>query len=162
MDCKKGNHARLVFLTVVLSFILMPYAFAQASKKITEKRGGDTRPTEAEQLQLPAYCKARFELTELPIEVKKQWEARLGKDFIHVHHYCYALNSLNRLRLGIGDPEYLLEISLNNLDYMIEHVRPNFVLLPEIYYNKGRTLMMMGKYEEAAIYFNKAKSLQKK
>ena len=44
---------------------------------------------------------------------------------------------------------------------MIEHVSPNFILLPEIYYRKGVVLTQLGKGDQAVFYYDKAVSIMK-
>ena len=53
--------------------------------------------TDAEFAKLPAYCKARLHKAATPLQ-KKVWGKIIGKDFLHVHHYCVGLNLLNQSR----------------------------------------------------------------
>ena len=56
--------------------------------------------TRAEFASLPPYCLARqgkqIGLTVSEVEIKK-WERILGGGFLHVHHFCAALNTLKVL-----------------------------------------------------------------
>lgn len=77
-------------------------------------------PTSAEFLRLPPYCKAR--LGGSP-EEKKAWDQQMGHQiFLHVHHYCFGLNSMNRARFESDKKlrSYYIERSIANFNYVIK------------------------------------------
>jgi hypothetical protein len=162
----KRNAVLVTFLVIVqLMFMLGTEGLSYTDRvPIRQKRGGDLKPSEAELQNLPDYCSARIRAGKQPRSTAeaRRWFEILGEDFIHMHHYCFALNSLNKIALGIGDRNFLLGEALSNLDYMIEHVRPSFSLLPQIYNQKGIVLSQMGRQQEAAVCFNQALILKKK
>lgn len=54
------------------------------------------KPSAAEMSMLPEYCAAR--LGE-DAALQKQWSQEMGREiFQHLHHFCFGLNYVNRLR----------------------------------------------------------------
>ncbi|MGD7037011.1 tetratricopeptide repeat protein [Methylotuvimicrobium buryatense] len=87
---------------------------------------------------IPEYCKARYKVgDERSTEI---WKKRLGKDFIHIHHYCYGLHLFNAAGRKIESKErkQTLQASLNQMIYTKEHSSPNFALQPKISFDIGR------------------------
>src|SRR5262249_40319009 len=102
---------------------------------------------------LPRYClyteAYRGRLGANPVEEAK-YKALLGNMLIHLHHYCYGLLYTNEFTMGTGSTlEKLrgLRGSLAEFDYVLRSARatnPNFVLLPEIYWHKGKNMLRLG------------------
>lgn len=74
--------------------------------------------------------------------------ATLGPDSLHVHHYCAALNHMNRYYrdhrpANLQDKQGQLREALNNFNYMVNHAKPEFILMPEIYMNRAITHSLM-------------------
>jgi tetratricopeptide (TPR) repeat protein len=115
------------------------------------------RPSEAEFNNLPPYCKAKL-ISRIGSADYRQWEGTLGKDFVHTHHYCFALNFINRYYRSRSAQEknFNLNSAMNNLDYMITHADPGYSLMPEIYQNRGLVRALMGRHGEAVADMNKA------
>jgi tetratricopeptide (TPR) repeat protein len=93
---------------------------------------------------------------------RKQWYDQMGKDFIHIHHWCWGLmqarrgnssrNSFNRnshYRAAIG-----------NFNYVIRASSDTFPLKPEFHLQKGMTLRLMGNDAAAAGEFGRAIKLK--
>ncbi len=115
------------------------------------------RPSEAEFNNLPPYCKAKL-ISRIGSADYRQWEGALGKDFVHTHHYCFALNFINRYYRSRSAQEknFNLNSAMNNLDYMITHADPGYSLMPEIYQNRGLVRALIGRHGEAVADMNKA------
>jgi len=97
---------------------------------------------------LPAYCVARMK--RLPGQYE-YWSNALGPDFLHTHHYCYALASINRY-YAARSPQmkaYNLQNAYADLSYTVRHASQSYSLMPEIYLTRGIVLSMMKKDGEA-------------
>lgn len=96
------------------------------------------RPTDLEMTMLPPYCRVRFEADSRSPEYK-EWQRRLGPDFLHVHHFCAGLNFLTRSYKpqSKADRDYNLQNAETNFTYVIHAVKPTFVLMPEAYLDRG-------------------------
>lgn len=112
--------------------------------------------------KLPEYCHARSENAPGYSKAAGElWSKRLGPNFINIHHYCSGLDHVNDA-YATTDPKVQreeLEASLGSFQYMIDNLggRPeDFPLMPEIYFNMGRSLAELKRYPAAASYFEKA------
>lgn len=96
---------------------------------------------------LPPYCAARFDDKS---EAFKSWRASMGPDFIHIHHYCNGLNFLNRA-LGSSSTgrRDTLVAAVREFDYVLDHVRADFYLRPEVLTNRAIALTMLTRHGEA-------------
>ena len=75
-----------------------------------------------------------------------RWEALMGEDFWHVHHYCYALFNLRRSELE-PDPQkrrFLLEKVVGDYNYMIRNSSPQMIIMPEILLRMGDVQLLLG------------------
>lgn len=118
-------------VVVVLGMMLVNHALA-AKPRV---------PTVMELRTLPPYCGPRIgELTfaHYPAEMvaanapaAKMWKERFGAvNYSHLHHYCFALNYMNRARFepNKNDKELYLKMALLNFDYVLKRWRPDFQL----------------------------------
>lgn len=112
-------------------------------------------PTDSEMKSLPPFCKARF--TEGSAEYKR-WESLLGADYGHTHHYCAAVNFLNRYYRDRTKQAkaFNLNNARSNFEYMVTHAAPSYSLMPEIYLNLGTIYSLMNQTGKAITHFNKA------
>lgn len=112
-------------------------------------------PAPDEILTLPAYCKAKLSLD--PSD-DIQYSGMIGPNWVHIHHYCFALNFTNRYykHFDSQDRRYFLKNALDNYDYMFSHVTPDFWMLPEIHTEKGKLLSSAKLYTEAVGELEKA------
>lgn len=116
-----------------------------------------------EMKMLPPYCKARFEITTNPQNAAR-WRSILGGDFMNVHHYCQGLNFMKRAyaSIDVNSRRYDLQNAVNNFKYMINHlINSNFVLLPEIYLNLGKTYALEGDKKNAILSFDRSISIKR-
>lgn len=109
----------------------------------------DGAPSQAEIAALPAYCAAKLVEGTNP-EPAKIWRSSMGGDFIHMHHYCFGLNFLNRARRSFSSENSgTLAAAVREFDYMLSNCSPGFSLRPEILLNRGIALSMMKRNGEA-------------
>jgi tetratricopeptide (TPR) repeat protein len=138
---------RLGYLAVIFMIGSAPF----------ETHAGSYPQTEEEFARLPPYCRARLKGTP---EERKLWESRLGGScFLHIHHYCAALNDVNIAMMAKTKKERdaSLEYSMaGGFDYMWNQAGTSCGMMPEILLNKGKTLLMLNKGPEAAMTFQKA------
>ncbi|OYW39351.1 MAG: hypothetical protein B7Z35_04355 [Hydrogenophilales bacterium 12-61-10] len=130
-----------------LSRILIPFLLALPLQAAPAKAAGFA-PTQAELAALPAYCAARLNERS---DAFKSWQASMGGDFLHIHHYCFALNFMNRARgMGSGkDKQGVLGAAMTNFEYVLKYTQPGFYLRPEVLMNRGMTQSMRGNHGAA-------------
>ena len=117
-------------------------------------------PTRNEIRLLPPYCQAKLDARH-HAALLEQW-----KDmpfFNSIDHYCEALNYLNRAFKTQGDAQRDNSALARDLfDYSIRLLPQNHQLMPEIYLNRGITVLLMGNEGGAVQDYQKALSLNPK
>jgi len=125
-------------------------------------RGADPNLPAAHEIPLlPAYCKYTQGFRgSVPggndPEKIKYWRSTMGLGvsgyplFEDMHHYCFALAQMNRVfiparTLSPMERNKELTNAIDNFNYVLRHAPQDFVLLPEILTNKGRTLILSGR-----------------
>lgn len=112
------------------------------------------RLTAEEVALLPEYCRH----TQLIMAqhgsgaMHKEWTARVGEEFMHMHHYCISVVALMRsyrARLPMQDRNGYLGFAVDNLTYVIDRARPTFVFLPEVLYRRGQAYQLLGRHDRA-------------
>lgn len=119
-------------------------------------------PTPVELALLPEYCKAKLDKQEYERSAKR-WEKVLGPQFVHIHHYCTALNFINRARRRVGDgPEkrYDLGSAMGDLRYMFNVTNDEYILAPDFYIAKGEVSTLQGNIPEAEASYRKATQIR--
>ncbi len=113
--------------------------------------------------RMQPYCKARLIPGGMP-EGWDYWIAQIGENFKDLHHYCAAVNYMNRYWSvrNAKDQGYLLSIAMNNLNYMVKAEKPDFVLRGELYSNRGEVFRLQGKPAQAVGDFRHAIELNPK
>lgn len=115
--------------------------------------------TQAEFKTLPPYCEVRLKSGSRTPEWVL-WAGKLGKGFIDVHHYCQALMHLQRYYSATRPQirRLFLQEATHNLDYMIRanHSVAELSILPDVYVDRGRTLLLQKKDGEALQAFLQA------
>lgn len=102
---------------------------------------------------LPTYCRGTQQIRTISNDPKpfEEYVAIYGEAYHHLHHYCYALNSENKLP-KIHDERYkqseLISI-LANIQYVLDRAPLTFSLIPDIYLSKARVLFKMERDVEA-------------
>jgi len=115
---------------------------------------------------LPPFCAARLSKdgTNLRSPETQSWHQIIGPGFIDVHHYCWALNNMNRALSEFRDPvarSYYLSRANGNFQYMISAETPDrFHILNELYYQYGKYWLIMKNKGKAIEAFEKSISLK--
>ena len=149
MHEKRETHVRIIYLLFLA--ILSPVAWADPVRDLSELA------------LLPQYCRGTQQIRSIskdsrPIE---QYVTIYGYAYIHLHHYCWALNTENNaLRLKPGDRRAKLTYSLADYKYFLDRAPPNFILLPEIYTSRARVLFTLKRDVEAVMDLVKAIELK--
>jgi len=120
-------------------------------------------PNPTEIRGLPTYCQVKFNAPD-PSPERREWEQRIGKNFLDIHHYCAALNSVKRYwrASDAKDRSLYLEQAMTNFNYMVKAEKPDFLLRGELYSSRGETFKLMGRKGEAIRDFNQAISIDPK
>ena len=108
--------------------------------------------TKEEYQSLPQYCQAqRFIARDnrhrhISESEYASWKAKLGPDYLHMHHFCRALISLRRAALSssIREKNWGYDRAIRDFDYVLRNVDRAFVLLPEIHLRKGLAFRLSG------------------
>jgi tetratricopeptide (TPR) repeat protein len=130
--------------------------------------GEDVEPgvpfTQDELRTLPRVCLAQSYINRsladpiVPEVEREQWKAKMGHDYMHLHHYCWSLMLLARASRSkdarVRNANYKAAIS--NFDYVISNVSREFPLKPEVYLRKGMTLRLVGDDSGASREFTNA------
>jgi len=119
----------------------------------------DNEPTKDELRLLPDYCEIHpnldaagsFASDKAESPERKKWEAFFGNSFPHMHHYCWALNWINRAHKSEvqENRDAYYETAIGDLQYIISRADPSMALLPEIYVQMGLLLIQRNKHSEA-------------
>lgn len=121
-------------------------------------------PSGAEYANLPPYCKEKVESTD-PV-ANKLWSDKFGREnWLNMHHYCYGVNYLiNRYYRARTkeDRSWMLGEAVSNITYTINANKPGFMLQPEMHYNRGKALRLLGRGAEAVSDWFKATTLNPK
>jgi len=122
-----------------------------------------TNPNPAEMSRLPIYCqdKLSYFVGSKPSPEAPLWPSRIGENWLAFHHYCYALNFVNRYWKArtANERSYYLQAALDNFNYMVRAEKPDFSLRAELYANRGEVLRLMGKAGEAVKDYQHALSI---
>lgn len=130
--------------------------------------------TRTEFSQLPSFLQARIlgghgeynkrqEEFKKWIALKKKWNKKIGKDYIHYHHWVLALVSFNRgLReMDPGKKKYLLKNSVGEFTYVIERVSKSNPHKYILHFFRGEALKNIGEFGQAIKDYVAAVSLNK-
>lgn len=142
-----------MFSRYVLKFILIVFLIP-ASATATDL---SFVPNAQEMLLLPPYCQVKFAAqTDSP--EWKMWADRLAPNFGDIHHYCVALNNVNRYwgARSALDRGYYLKVAMDNFNYMVKAAKPGFPLLAELYSNRGDVFKLQGQPGQAIEDYNHA------
>ncbi len=143
---------RLLIIFILFQVPLISYA--------TEMQTG--RASGMELPLLPELCQARFKNGLAGKEFSK-WKGILGMDYLNVHHYCDGLTFLNRASRFDKHRKFYLNSANSNFLYNIKHLKnPDYVLLPDIYYQLAVVQKNMRVIEKAIEYANKSIQSKKK
>ncbi len=119
--------------------------------------------TDVEIRAMPPYCAGRYARNNNLAEYKR-WEGMYGPDFLHVHHLCDGIGSLDRYYKVRSEAEKrgVLNEAMGGLNYMIQHASPDFKLMPDVYLYRSQVFHLMNKSGEAIADLRKAIGLDPK
>ncbi len=114
----------------------------------------------SELLRLPKYCWGTQQVREVsgdPVPLGEYYK-RYGFGYSHLHHYCWALTTENRVAItNPRDGKFWLDNAIGDIDYVLRQNKdPKFVFLPEIYVTKARILFKLDKAADAVPWLQKA------
>lgn len=119
-------------------------------------------PSDVEMKLLPEYCKDTEWFPDRYGKRKGYWTGRMGETFWHMHHYCWAILSVNRSRKALLSKEQrtsLLESAFHDYNYVINKAPDTFILLPEILTKLGELHLLRKDPNKANEAFIKARQL---
>jgi len=108
--------------------------------------------TPAEQALLPRYCQVKLKDDNTTPEAKS-FVSQFGfANWLHLHHYCYALNYLNRANKAGGAKarDSLRRSAAADYRYVLGKSRPDFWMRPQLLVELGRLHIQLN---EAAATF---------
>ncbi len=89
---------------------------------------------------MPSYCQARCSVPkDHPLNIN--WKRKMGqKNWIHLHHYCFAIGFTNRLTKTHDkrQRQFLMERIRANFGYVLQRWPKKFRLLPEAHLRFAR------------------------
>jgi tetratricopeptide (TPR) repeat protein len=114
---------------------------------------------------MPPYCAGRFAREENNMVEYKRWEAKYGPSFLHTHHLCHGIGLIEISYHKARSPQEkrgVLDEAMGHLGYMLQHSSPDFALLPDVHYYRGRGFIYQNKEADAIAAFLKAIELNPK
>ncbi|MBE0437705.1 MAG: tetratricopeptide repeat protein [Methylomicrobium sp.] len=147
------THYSISFKPIITSLLLM---------LIILDANAEFDVSDTELAMLPPYCAARYGKTSP--EQAALWQRRIGKNWIHMHHYCHGLRALNNSMLSTDKNKRTehLNRALNQFDYVLEHGSKRFPLLPELHAKKGEAYVRLNQTGQAVKEYNTAISINPK
>ena len=106
-------------------------------------------PNVLELRRMPIYCQAKFGMNKGTPEARA-WYQRIGKkNYLHIHHYCYALADIDRASLMYSSPKkrsFLLKRAIGNINYVLQRWKPTVPLYREALLKKSyaESILKMG------------------
>ena len=67
------------------------------------------------------------------------------ESWMHMHHFCDCIRFTNRAYSSLGnwnDMRYNLQVAVGGCDYVFQHAKPGFYMLPEVHLQKGKALRL--------------------
>lgn len=130
--------------------------------------GMPTNISKSEMALIPAYCRdaQTFGYGDAYYNTSPnapKWVAMMGKGFWAIHHYCWALINLTRAERPSTPPvirKGLREGAIGDMNYVLEHTTPDFILLPEIYTKIGEVQLLLKNPAAARDAYSKASALK--
>lgn len=102
-------------------------------------------PTDQEYATLPPYCREKIQKKN-PAE-NKMWSEQFGAEtWLHMHHYCFGMNNINRSYRARSalDKKGQLTSAAGEFGYMVSHLPPGSVLQADVYSNRAKVFLMLG------------------
>ncbi len=119
--------------------------------------------TDVEVSVLPGYCRDTWGFGKVPWTPDPKWMEIMGQGFMAMHHYCWALIKLNRVSKP-GTPAVVQlgvrESALGDLKYVVTNSQHDFVMLPEIFTKIGEVELLLKRYTDAQVSYQRARSIK--
>ena len=114
---------------------------------------------------LPLYCTEAMGMRPGSAEGAmgpnaNHWFGLMGRSFIHMHHYCWALATLRRAKspsTPVQHREGLITHAIGDLGYVISNSESTFVMLPEIYVTMGDAYAQLKRHDLAVVAYSEAR-----
>jgi tetratricopeptide (TPR) repeat protein len=93
----------------------------------------------------------------------ERWRALMGPSYEAMHHYCWGLMKLHRATILARDAttrRFYYGSAVDEFDYVLRNVRPDFAMLPEILTKRGEALLGAGRAPQAIAEFERAIELK--
>jgi tetratricopeptide (TPR) repeat protein len=105
---------------------------------VSEKARGQLEMTDEEYALLPEYCRYKpwVSTRHLNPPRSEKWEAYFGKDWLPVHHYCWAIVRLARAyRAGAtaAERKYYLEGADGGVEFVLQNSSSQTPIRAELY-----------------------------
>lgn len=150
-------------LWIGLVLILFPSWAGADMEQYLKFNAGPNNPYDHEFKYLPGYCpcwsaknRERFKSDAEKWKRVFKSKGERGRDWVHLHHYCFGLVAMSRLQRGLGNRNHLLKRAEGEFGYMIKHASPKFVLMPEIHTKMGLVKLLQRKDAQAVKHFIQA------
>lgn len=81
------------------------------------------------------------------------------ENWMHMHHFCDCIRFTSRAYASLGnwnDMRYNLQVAIGGCDYVLQHAKPGFYMLPEVHLQKGKALKLYRQEGKALIEFMNA------
>jgi len=114
--------------------------------------------TLAEQALLPRFCVVKLKDDNSTAEAKSFISQFGFANWLHIHHYCYALNYLSRAN-SVGkakERDYLRSRAAADYRYVLSKARPDFWMRPQLLVELGRIYVQLKEPGKAIPLFNEA------
>lgn len=120
--------------------------------------------TDAEMKLLPQYCPDTQGFgAGYGSPRAKYWISLMGEGFWHLHHYCWALISIQRStrhNIGANERLSLLTSAIGDAMYVVNKTKSDFILLPEIYTRIGQAQLKLKEPNKADETFARVRTLK--
>lgn len=111
--------------------LLLVSCFSISTIKVLAEDTLPYAPTKAELEVLPKACDARLNGDDA---TKHFWDQKIGvNNFLHLHHFCFALNFMNRARFTVDKKSKrgYLNMAIQNFAYVLKNWPQDSPLRPD-------------------------------
>lgn len=114
--------------------------------------------TQAERALLPQFCLVKLKDDNRSPEAQA-FIRQFGFDnWLHIHHYCYALNYVNRAQKAgnARDRNSQLQLAVSDYIYVLRGTKPDFWMRPQLHVELGRLYLRLNRQIDATEAFKAA------
>jgi tetratricopeptide (TPR) repeat protein len=160
-----------VGLATPWAFVAVLLSIAEAASAQAPIPGYPNQVTEYDAREvalLPRFCMYTQDFRErVPggndREQIEHWQALMGPSYEAMHHYCWGLMKLHRAAVLARDARtrrFYYASAVDEFDYVLRNVTPDFAMLPEILTKRGEALLGAGRAPQAIAEFERAIELK--